>query len=77
MVLKGSDLTELLGTPINQILGYSFNANGQWTQIPIQIDEMHFQKWETIKHEPDCRKVWNKQSTFTKIQGTQNLLEDI
>ena len=60
MVLKGSDLTELLDTPINQILGYNFNGNGEWTQIPIQIDEMHLQKWETIKHEPDCRKVFSK-----------------
>ena len=63
IVLKGSDLAELLGTPIGQILGFNFDPNArnsnQWTQVPIQIDEMHYQSWETIKNEPDCRKVLN------------------
>merc|ERR1740129_2570551 len=61
IVLKGSDLAELLGTPIGQILGFNFDPNArnsnQWTQVPIQIDEMHYQSWETIKNEPDCRLV--------------------
>ena len=68
IVLKGSDLAELLGTPIGQILGFNFNPNArnsnQWTQVPIQIDEMHYQSWETIKNEPDCRKV---------VLNTQNM----
>ena len=38
---------ELLGTPIGQILGFNFDPNArnsnQWTQVPIQIDEMHYQ----------------------------------
>ena len=63
IVLKGSDLAELLGTPIGQILGFNFDPNArnsnQWTQVPIQIDEMHYQSWETIKNELDCRKVLN------------------
>ena len=68
IVLKGSDLAELLGTPIGQILGFNFDPNArnsnQWTQVPIQIDEMHYQSWETIKNEPDCRKV---------VLNTQNM----
>ena len=58
VVLKGSDLSELLSVPTWQILGYNFNSSGLWTQIPIQIDEMHYQKWDIIKHAPDCRKVY-------------------
>ena len=58
VVLKGSDLPELLSVPTWQILGYNFNSSGLWTQIPIQIDEMHYQKWDIIKHVPDCRKVY-------------------
>ena len=57
VVLKGSDLPELLSVPTWQILGFNFNSSGQWTQIPIQIDEMHYKKWDIIKHVPDCRKV--------------------
>jgi hypothetical protein len=55
VVLKGSDLKEILSVPTWQILGFNFNSSGQWTQIPIQIDEMHYQKWDIIKHVPDCR----------------------
>ena len=58
VVLKGSELPELLGVPTWQLLGFNFNSSGQWTQVPIQIDEMHYQKWDVIKHVPDCRKVY-------------------
>ena len=50
VVLKGSDLPELAGLSVSQIVGFNFDANGQWNQIPIQIDEMHYQSWATIKH---------------------------
>ena len=55
VVLKGFDLPELLGVPPSQIFGYTFDSDGQRIQVPIQIDEMHYQKWDVIKHEPDCR----------------------
>ena len=64
VVLKGSDLPELLNVPTWQILGYNFNSSGLWTQIPIQIDEMHYQKWDIIKHVPDCRKVYFRMSYY-------------
>ena len=64
VVLKGSDLPELLSVPTWQILGYNFNSSGLWTQIPIQIDEMHYQKWDIIKHVPDCRKVYFRMSYY-------------
>ena len=57
MVLKGSDLRELLGVPPSQIFGYTFDSDGERTQVPIQVDEMHYQKWDVIKHAPDCRQV--------------------
>ena len=76
VVLKGSDLPELLSVPTWQILGYNFNSSGIWTQIPIQIDEMHYQKWDIIKHVPDCRKVYFRMSYYillihTYIQRTK------
>ena len=74
IVLKGSDLAELLGTPIGQILGFNFDPNArnsnQWTQVPIQIDEMHYQSWETIKNEPDCRKVLNRSWRISTTPNT-------
>jgi hypothetical protein len=58
VVLKGSDLPELLGIKVEFIvafqLNYTINKVSNWTQIPIQIDEMHVQDWEIIKH-GDCR----------------------
>jgi hypothetical protein len=58
VVLKGSDLPELLGIKVEFIvafqLNYTNNKVSNWTQIPIQIDEMHVQDWEIIKH-GDCR----------------------
>ena len=31
-----------------------YDGDEKWTQIPIQIDEMHMQDWEIIKP-GDCR----------------------
>ena len=70
VVLKGSDLPELLSIPTWQILGYNFNSSGLWTQIPIQIDEMHYQKWDIIKHVPDCRKVYFRMSYYILLIQT-------
>ena len=33
---------------------FRYDGNEEWTQIPIQIDEMHMQDWEIIKS-GDCR----------------------
>ena len=73
VVLKGSDLSELLSVPTWQILGYNFNSSGLWTQIPIQIDEMHYQKWDIIKHVPDCRKVYFRMFYYILLILTYNV----
>ncbi len=40
IVMKGSDLPAFVGQPVSSIFAYSYSiVNGQWAQIPIQIDE--------------------------------------
>ena len=39
---------------IDWIVGFSIQE-GHWRQIPIQIDEMHYQSWDFIKNFSDCR----------------------
>ncbi len=53
VVLKGSDLSLLLGSPINELFLYAFNATqSSWSQIPCQIDERDNTNdyWETGKN---------------------------
>jgi len=54
VVLNGNDLYELIGADPPSIVGFRYDGNEEWTQIPIQIDEMHMQDWEIIKP-GDCR----------------------
>ena len=53
VVIKGSQLKEFIGVSIPSIIGYKYD-DGHWIQIPLQIDEKHWQDWATIKKE-DCR----------------------
>jgi hypothetical protein len=39
VVLKGSDLSDLVGTEPGKIVGFAWD--GQWQQIPVQVDERH------------------------------------
>ena len=65
IVFKGIDLPELLGTEIDSIVGFVYQPNSSplisdghaWVQIPIQIDEKHWQDWTVIKNGGDCRYV--------------------
>lgn len=54
--LTGADLYELLGEDPASIMGFRFAPDSieQWEQIPIQIDEKHYQEWQRIKP-GDCR----------------------
>lgn len=52
IVLKGAELPELKGENIDFIVGFVYNSI--WVQVPIQIDEKHWQDWVTIKN-GDCR----------------------
>ena len=58
VVLPGIDLPELLGKRIDTIVLFAYkngNSRGQnWEQIPLQIDEKHWQDWNVIKN-GDCR----------------------
>ena len=56
IVLNGNDLYELIGADPPSIVAFKYEGNEEWTQIPIQIDEMHMQDWEIIKP-GDCRLV--------------------
>ena len=54
VVLKGVDVPEMMGNLPESIIAFMFNAiDGTMYQIPIQIDEMKIQLWNTIK-ENDC-----------------------
>lgn len=52
VVLKGSDIPEILSIIPEDIIGFKFDGNSL-IQVPIQIDEMHVQLWNNIK-ENDC-----------------------
>ena len=54
IVLKGAELPELIGQPIDFIVGFVYNSDSIWKQIPIQINEKHWQDWVIIKN-GDCR----------------------
>jgi hypothetical protein len=54
VVLNGNDLFELIGVEPSSIVAFRYDGDEKWTQIPIQIDEMHMQDWEIIKP-GDCR----------------------
>ena len=54
IVFKGSDLPELLDSEINHVVAFAFQSDSTWSQIPIQIDEKHWQDWAVIKN-GDCR----------------------
>ena len=43
---------KLKGENIDLIVGFVYNS--LWVQVPIQIDEKHWQDWVTIKN-GDCR----------------------
>jgi hypothetical protein len=52
VVLKGGSLANLLGQDPGRILGFSWDG-AAFQQVPVQVDEMHLQMWETIKKD-DC-----------------------
>merc|ERR1711963_169990 len=54
VVMNGNDLFELVGADPTSIVAFKYDDKNEWTQIPIQIDEMHMQDWEIIKP-GDCR----------------------
>ena len=54
VVLKGTDVPNYYGASVNDIAGYSWDqTSGRFTQVPIQIDEMHLQDYDVIKN-GDC-----------------------
>ena len=58
VVLKGAKLPDLTNVPIDFIIGFAYTNTGEWQQIPLQIDEMHWQNWDVIKNSgTDCRIV--------------------
>ena len=52
--LTGSDVYELYGWDPASIIAFRYEETGIWTQIPVQIDEMHEQMWEAV-NPGDCR----------------------
>ena len=60
VVLKGAKLPDLTNVPIDFIVGFAYSniVGEEWQQIPLQIDEMHWQNWDVIKNPgSDCRIV--------------------
>ena len=52
--LTGSDVYELYGWDPASIIAFRYEETERWTQIPVQIDEMHEQLWEAV-NPGDCR----------------------
>ncbi len=53
VVLKGSDIS-YTDADVNDLVGFKYNAvDSSWTQVHIQIDEMHMQDYDVIKN-GDC-----------------------
>ena len=52
--LTGSDVYELYGWDPASIIAFRYEDSDTWTQIPVQIDEMHQQLWEAV-NPGDCR----------------------
>ena len=62
VVLKGSDIPELVNegiTDLDSVVGFAYDStSSQFTQIPIQIDEMHMVQWQNI-NPFNCRSVYS------------------
>lgn len=54
VVLKGKDVTELYWKHPDDIVGFNHDGT-QWNQVPIQVDEVHYQLWDNIKNKKDCK----------------------
>ena len=56
VVLMGKDVPELNWYFPQDLVAFSYDAvEDSWTQIPLQIDEKHFQLWDRIKNSVDCK----------------------
>ena len=54
VVLTGVDVPEVLGFKPENIVGFSYSrSSGRFTQVPVQVDEKHYQQWHVLKDE-DC-----------------------
>ena len=54
VILKGTDVPNYYGAAVTDITGYSWDqTRGEFTQVPVQIDEMHMQDYDVIK-KGDC-----------------------
>ena len=54
VVLTGADIPEKIGILPSTIVGFRFlESSKSWEQVPIQIDEKHWQLWNNIK-DNDC-----------------------
>lgn len=77
--LTGADLYELLGEDPVSIMGFRFEPDSieQWSQIPIQIDEKHYQEWQKVRP-GDCRLIGRKHSElmYADAQTFSGLDED-
>lgn len=74
VVLKGVDVPELFWHMPNDIVGFRYMTDAdEWQQIPIQIDEKHYQDWHNIKNQIDClllgryefAELWADTSTYS------------
>ena len=61
VILNGYELPELIGANIDDIVAFMVvkeydEFHQKWVQIPLQVDEKHWQDWNVIKN-GDCRYV--------------------
>ena len=56
VVLLGKDVPELNWYFPHDLVAFRYRtAFDGWSQIPLQIDERHFQLWDRIKNGVDCK----------------------
>ena len=67
VVLKGSKIPELVNenvTDLDSIVGFAYDSStSNYTQVPIQIDEMHMKEWREI-NPFNCRLVLAHSTDF-------------
>ena len=51
VVLRGSDLPRLIGAQPDKVLAFRY-LNGQWDQVPVQVDERALIDLGTVYNEP-------------------------
>ena len=55
VILVGEQAHDLLGIDPEKLVGFRYDDTvGGWEQVPVQVDEKHYQDWLVVK-QGDCQ----------------------